>query len=250
MAGRDTSGLQAVNLGRNQTAAGVAFTADLSAVGTVKDDATTNIFSTDQSNILEEERRLIEKVFSIVDKDNSGTIDAKELEEMFKLFGVETHFLTAAIDRVMANADKDRDGLISPTEFYKMLSMKFNKGDSEKDMEDVFDRFGARPATAAIIGKGNKDEMEKEAGIDELHKVALMLGESSMTKMEIKDMIQCFKRLADAAKPKAAVDPQAKQKRTKQANLREAKHYGEEDENNPEYILKLSEFIAIMNMEL
>merc|ERR1712194_494885 len=98
------------------------------------------------SNILDEEKRLIEKVFSIVDKDNSGTIDAKELEDMFKLFGVETHFLNAAIERVMANvSDKGSAGQISPEEFYNLLSAKFSQGDSVKEMEDVFDRMGAKP---------------------------------------------------------------------------------------------------------
>lgn len=246
------------NLGRKAQSTGVAFTSDLSGVGAAQGGAGGDIFRPDQSNVLDQERRLIDKVFSIVDKDNSGAIDAKELEEMFSLFGVETHFLTAAIDRVLANADKDRDGMISPAEFYKLLSQKFNKGDSVKEMEDVFDRMGAKPA-ATRPGfperqrKGKVDKDVKEIGIKEMYEVAQMLGESQMTKMEIKDMIQCFKRLAAASKKTGKgndADPNAKPDRTASKPLREAKHYEETDELDDAFIFRIDEFIEIMNMEL
>jgi len=237
---RDASGM---NLGKKGGPQGAAFTADLSSVGSVGGGAEAQIFSADKTNILDEERRLIEKVFSIVDKDNSGAIDTKELEEMFKLFGVDTSFLSTAIERVMQNVSAESDGMISPAEFYKLLSQKFVKGDSVKEMEDVFDRMGARPASASI----NQQEPDKELGINELHKVALMLGESQMSKVEIKDMIRCFKRLA---KP-VAVEADGKPKRTKPPKLRsEGDHYVETDEKDPQYILSLKEFVAIMNMDL
>merc|ERR1719263_2318814 len=92
-------------------------------------------------DVLSEEKRLIDKVFKIVDTDNSGSIDTKELEEMFHLFGIETHFLTSAINRIMTNVDKDHDGMISPQEFYKLLSQKFEKGDKRKEIMDVFKRI-------------------------------------------------------------------------------------------------------------
>jgi Ca2+-binding EF-hand superfamily protein len=242
--------LSKVNLARAEHAGGATFSVDLAGVGTAQGDASADIFAQDQWNVVDEERKLIEKVFSVVDTDHSGQINAAKLEEMFKVFGVDTRFLTGAIDKIMANVDKDHDGLISPTEFYTMLSQKFQKGDSEKEMEDVFDRMHARPAAAARDrGKDGKGG-EKELGITELHNVSQMLGESEVTKMQIKDMIVCFKRLAvpppDPNKPGSV----SKQKKTKQEALRHSEHYDEDDEKNPEYVLKLSEFIALMNMDL
>jgi len=226
---------------------GAVFTGDLSQVGAPGAAADAQIFAPDKTNILNEERRLIEKVFSIVDKDNSGTIDAKELEDMFTLFGVETLFLNAAIERVMANvADKGSAGMISPEEFYNLLSAKFSKGDSEKEMEDVFDRMGAKPGlkTAKV-----QQDPEKELGIEELYKVSQMLGETRMTKPEIKDMIACFKRLSkNVMDPKGAEEDM--KKRNKPPKLRPSEHYMPEDEKDPQNILNLKEFIAIMNMEL
>lgn len=221
---------------------------DLSTVGAPTTAQTKNqIFTEGTTNILGEERRLIEKVFSIVDKDNSGTIDAKELEDMFKLFGVETHFLNAAIERVMANvADKGNTGMITPEEFYNLLSAKFSKGDSEREMEDVFDRMGAKPGLKTSRGG---EEPDKELGIEELYKVSQMLGETAMSKPEIKDMIACFKRLSkNVLDPKAAEEDM--KKRSKPPKLRPSEHYMAEDEKDPNNILNLKEFIAIMNMEL
>lgn len=245
--GRDASG---TNLSKKAGPTGATFTGDLSQVGAPGGAGSEQIFAPDKADILSEERRLIEKVFSIVDKDSSGTIDSKELEEMFMLFGVETHFLNAAIERVMANVqDKGGEGggMISPEEFYKLLSAKFSKGDSEKEMEDVFDRMGAKPGLKTA--KVQTQEPEKELGIEEFFKVAQMLGESSMSKPEIKDMIKCFKRLA-----KQSLDPvgteEDKKKRTKPPKLRPSEHYTAEDEKDPSNILNLKEFIAIMNLEL
>merc|ERR1719498_1865219 len=105
----------------------VPFGTDLSGASGPGKEA--GLFTPDKTNILDEEKRLIDKVFSIVDKDNSGAIDTKELEQMFQLFGVDTHFLKNAINRIMSNVDGDHDGMISPKEFYALLSQKFEPGD-------------------------------------------------------------------------------------------------------------------------
>lgn len=281
--------------------AGAIFTADLSAIGGVGSSGIEKIFGSDKTDVLDEERRMIEKVFSIVDKDHSGSIDAPELEEMFKLFGVETSFLTAAISRVMQNVDRDHDGQISPEEFYKLLSMKFTKGDSETEMEDVFDRMGAtviptnfemartdrgrqNVAKGLSVGTdvtkngnttgrvdglegdsvrvlwpgGNKELCQakdlkqvpqKELGVKELHKVAVMLGEPNIKYTEIQDMIRCFKRLSDNILNPP--DGKTKSKSAKPKALRtENAAYTEEDQTDPENRLNLAEFIAIMNMDL
>jgi hypothetical protein len=279
--------------------AGAIFTADLSAIGGVGSSGVEKIFGSDKIDVIDEERRMIEKVFSIVDKDHSGSIDAHELEEMFKLFGVETSFLTAAIGRVMQNTDQDHDGHISPEEFYKLLSMKFTKGDSVAEMEDVFDRMGAvvapteRPKGAKghgltmgtdvmFVGTGPKkgttgqvdgidgdsisvlfssgeqatcpakdlqQAPQKELGVKELHKVAVMLGEPNIKYSEIKDMIRCFKRLSDNILNKQQ-ESWTKSKSAKPQKLRKGDPFTEEDTSDPANRLNLAEFIAIMNMDL
>lgn len=153
-------------------------------------------------SILDDEKRLIQKVFSIVDKDNSGSVDMTELKEMFKLFGVDSHYLTSAITRIMTNVDKDFDGQISPDEFYQLLSQKFERDDPDSEKKNVFDRMDK-----------NKDG---RLDVDELHEVSQMLGEN-IGKPEIKNMIKMFHSLYDedyiqkkAACDKAKKDPNHK----------------------------------------
>ncbi|CAE7687284.1 CMD1 [Symbiodinium sp. CCMP2592] len=161
---------------KQQASAGVSFTTDLSNIGSGRQ---TQIFNATQGGVLAEERRLIDKVFSIVDKDNSGQVDIEELKGMFKLFNVEASFLDSAISRIMSNVDKDLDYMISPQEFYQLLSQKFEKEDSEEEMKTVFRRMDKN-------GDGHLD-------FDELHEVATMLGES-IPKSEIKDMVKMFNK--------------------------------------------------------
>merc|ERR1712217_301337 len=101
--------------------------------------------------------------------------------EMFKLFGVDSHFLTNAITRIMSNVDKNFDGMISPQEFYTLLSQKFEKGDPMSEIKSVFARMDT-----------NHDG---QLDVDELHNVSQMLGEN-ITKAEIKEMIKMFNLLS------------------------------------------------------
>eukprot|EP00927_Polykrikos_kofoidii_P069236 TRINITY_DN64617_c0_g1_i1.p1 TRINITY_DN64617_c0_g1~~TRINITY_DN64617_c0_g1_i1.p1 ORF type:complete len:272 (+),score=51.42 TRINITY_DN64617_c0_g1_i1:66-818(+) len=159
--------------GRQQkTSQGVAFQTDFAA-----GRSTTNIFSASSVSPEEEERRLITKVFDLIDTDNSGNIDIKELEGMFKIFDVQTEFLSGAMQRIMATADKDQDGTISASEFHGLLSAKFEKGDSRKDIESVFNR----------MDKNRDGKLDQE----ELMAVAKMLGETP-SRSDVKDMIKTF----------------------------------------------------------
>jgi len=152
---------------------GVSFRTDLSAVGSGR---SSKIFaSAASSNVLNEERRLIDKVFSIIDKDNNQAVDIDELKGMFRLFDVEAAFLDSAINRIMQNVDKDLDYTISPQEFYQLLSQKFSDEDPETEMEAVFNRMNKK--------------RDGKLSVDELHEVSTMLGES-LPKSEIKDMIK------------------------------------------------------------
>jgi len=159
---------------------GTSFSTDFSVSGDERNKQ-NSIFSGGQENILDEERRLIEKVFAIVDQDGSGTIDTSELEEMFRLFSIDTSFLKQAVGRIMQNVDGDHDGSISPQEFYNLLSQKFEKGDPRSEIDNVFQRMDKK--------------RDNCLDVDELHEVATMLGEN-MSKKDVKDMIVNFKILA------------------------------------------------------
>jgi len=134
----------------------------------------------DATDILDEEKRLIDKIFALVDRDHSGTIDGPELKKMFEVFSVDTKFLDTAIERIMANAAPDNDGTISQDAFYKLLSKKFQKGDSRRDIDTAFHRFD----------KNRDDKLD----VEEFHHVAQMLGEN-LKREEIKDMIVTFKKM-------------------------------------------------------
>lgn len=160
--------------GQMEQRKGVAFQTDLGAVGS---GAAQGPFGRASKNIEAEERRLIDKVFNLVDRDGSGHIDITELTGMFAIFGIESQFITSAIARVMNVVDKDRDNMITPGEFYGILSQRFEKGDARKDIDSVFHKM-------------DKDR-DNKLSVDELLEVSTMLGEQS-SKSEIEDMIKVF----------------------------------------------------------
>lgn len=173
-----------------QAQKGISFKTDLSNIGTGKSGSRIFGGGGGVGNVLDEERRLIDKVFGIVDRDNSGSVDVEELKEMFKLFGVDSAFLTSAITRIMSNVDKDFDGMISPQEFYQLLSQKFEKGDPMAEIRSVFGRMNK-----------SKDGL---LNVEEMHEVSQMLGEN-VTKAEIKDMMKMFNKEYQESMRKYAV---------------------------------------------
>eukprot|EP00401_Gymnodinium_catenatum_P043400 CAMPEP_0117525560 /NCGR_PEP_ID=MMETSP0784-20121206/35832_1 /TAXON_ID=39447 /ORGANISM="" /LENGTH=225 /DNA_ID=CAMNT_0005321759 /DNA_START=81 /DNA_END=759 /DNA_ORIENTATION=- len=152
------------------------FATDLSKLGT---SGSSRIFTggVGGGGVLDEERRVIEKVFGIVDKDNSGFIDTNELQEMFKLFGVDSPLLTNTISRIMQNVDRNNDSRISADDFYALLSQKFEKGDPRREIDSVFRKMDRK-------SDGKLD-------LDELSEVATQLGDD-VSKPEIKEMIKLF----------------------------------------------------------
>eukprot|EP00933_Yihiella_yeosuensis_P061560 TRINITY_DN6438_c1_g1_i1.p1 TRINITY_DN6438_c1_g1~~TRINITY_DN6438_c1_g1_i1.p1 ORF type:complete len:212 (-),score=64.40 TRINITY_DN6438_c1_g1_i1:498-1133(-) len=205
----------AARYGKQEASHGVSFQTDLSNIG-----SRSRLFGgAAGANVLDEERRLIDKVFSIVDRDNSGSVDINELKKMFGLFNINEQFLDQAMSRIMANVDKDADCMISPQEFYQLLSQKFEKGDDPNEIKQVFHRMGA---------KGD------EIGVDELHKVSQDLGEN-LNREEIKDMVRCFNK-----------DYQAK---LKDYNHKKKKNPSEKEPEQPK-TLKFSDFLEVMYEEL
>merc|ERR1719456_313050 len=81
-------------------------------------------------------------------------------------------------------------------------------------------------------------ETRKQIGIDELHKVALMLGETHMTKHEIKDMIRCMKRLAQPIVDPAKEEEDRK-KKTKPAKLRSSGVFEDGEQEKKENVMSL-----------
>mmetsp|Transcript_13885 Transcript_13885/g.25855 ORF Transcript_13885/g.25855 Transcript_13885/m.25855 type:complete len:285 (-) Transcript_13885:108-962(-) len=168
----------AINL-KKRTLQGAQFTSDFASIGA---ESNENIFTQTEdfgSKLLEEEARLIDKVFQIVDKDQEGTIDQKKLMNMFKLFNVENLvYVQSAIQKVMVNVDRDNNGLIDREEFASVLSSKFEEGDPEDEMLGCFKEMGAKE-------KNN----ELTLGVKELKQIAEDMGEDDMDETEIRSMI-------------------------------------------------------------
>jgi Ca2+-binding EF-hand superfamily protein len=171
---------------RQRTSAGISFRTDMGQIG--KRDKLFGSGMT--SNVVDEERRLIDKVFSIVDADRSGQIEKDELKDMFGIFDIGSEFLDGALSRIWQNVEKARlsgdmgpgetagsASSISPTEFYKILSQKFNPGDPKREIENVFHKMDK-----------NRDG---RLDIDEIHEISQLLGED-VSRDEIKEMLKLF----------------------------------------------------------
>eukprot|EP00927_Polykrikos_kofoidii_P017014 TRINITY_DN17725_c0_g1_i1.p1 TRINITY_DN17725_c0_g1~~TRINITY_DN17725_c0_g1_i1.p1 ORF type:complete len:248 (+),score=74.55 TRINITY_DN17725_c0_g1_i1:64-807(+) len=155
-----------------------SFTTDFSKMGS--GTGATKLFNAGSggpANVVDQERAMIDKVFQIVDMDNSGTIDMKELEAMFKLFGVESPIVTNTVEKIMNRIDRNHDRNISSQEFYELLSSKFEKGDPKKEIESVFHKMN-KSGTGALTA-------------EEMYDVAQRLGEN-VDRKEIKGMIKMF----------------------------------------------------------
>jgi len=196
---------------------GVAFQTDLANVG---GSGTKGPFGQQAKNVEAQERKDIEKVFNLVDRDGSGHIDITELTGMFSIFGIESQFISTAIARVMSNVDKDRDNMITPSEFYAILSQRFEKGDDVKDMENVFHKMDK-----------NRDG---KLDVDELMEVSTLLGENRK-KSEIQDMIAVFSQSYQTKKKEY--------ERTRGANKTLV-------EPKPPNYLDISDFVKAMQMDI
>jgi len=160
----------------NYAALGVSFKTDLSKVG--GGAASDRIFgASGPVNQVDEERRLIDKVFGICDKDMSGSIDVRELKELLQLCNVDTTFIESSIDKIMSNTDQDFDGMISPQEFHAILSQRFEAGDSREEILKVFAKMDT--------------DQDRFLSVEEILKVSAYMGET-ISREEIEDMIKVF----------------------------------------------------------
>mmetsp|Transcript_40368 Transcript_40368/g.73039 ORF Transcript_40368/g.73039 Transcript_40368/m.73039 type:complete len:212 (+) Transcript_40368:79-714(+) len=135
----------------------------------------SGIPGTQKIDVLTEERELIQQIFNIVDKDNSGNVDTAELFKMFEMFGENTSHLKDALDRIMGKFDGDMDGQISPSEFYSLLSQRFRPDSSEAEIDKV---YGSMCASGELTAR-------------DLFEVGKKLGED-IPLTECQDMIKTF----------------------------------------------------------
>lgn len=195
-----------------------SFSTDFSTLGASSQSRIFGSGGAMSTGVLEEEKSQIEKVFAIVDKDHSGHIDMHELEEMFKLFKEDATLLSNTIQRIMKNVDKDFDGMISASEFYHLLSQKFEKTDTRREIDACFMKMD--------------EKQDQKLDLEEMHKVAQKLGEN-VSKGELKEMLCMFsKQYQDEKKKNDALPAE------KQAPVEE-----------PTY-LTMDEFYAVMTMDI
>jgi len=160
------------------------FTGDMSGTGT----STSRIFGAGEIDVIQSEKDMINRVFKIVDRDNSGTIDARELEDMFEVFDQNTSVLKGALDRILTNTDRNADGLITPAEFIELLTDRFTEDDvlnKEDEVKRVFEKM--------ISNRYSKQEPSDPdppvITVDSLHDISKKLGES-VSKQDISGMIE------------------------------------------------------------
>merc|ERR1719420_1780946 len=145
---------------------------------------------TDTSKLLlDEEHMIIEKAFNILDRDQSGTIEKKELEDaVMKLgFGLEDK---RAVERMLQNVDTDDSGQITKDEFHRMMSRKLTKDDTDAEISQVFRRFDPE-STGKIT-------------LTQLRLVSQKLGEA-VPDSELKEMIDYFEDELSSGKKKGFI---------------------------------------------
>lgn len=213
--------------------AGVAFSTNFADVGVR--GAETRIFNSSMPAgiaMVDEERRLIDRVFSIVDKDRSNSIEIAELQDMFKIFHQESDFLSAALKRIMGNVENARasgedigestgaPNSISPSEFYHILSRKFNPGDPKRDIENVFHK----------MDKNHDGRLDWQ----EIYELSQVLGENEK-KEDIQDMVSLFSRSHQKALAAMAATREKKEDQKKP---------------DPPGFLTLDDFFEVMQVSL
>ena len=114
----------------------------------------------------------IKKMISDIDKDGSGTIDAKELKVAMRALGFEPK--KEEIKKMISDADKGQGGVIDFSDFLDMMTVKMAERDPREEMLKAFRLFD--------------DDESGKISFKNLKRVAKELGEN-MTDEEIQEMI-------------------------------------------------------------
>ena len=75
----------------------------------------------------------IMKIFRLFDEDNTGRISFKNLRKVAKDLG--ENISDAELKDLIGEADRDNDGLISPEDFYRVMSKDSNDPLAEFDSD-------------------------------------------------------------------------------------------------------------------
>ncbi|RLN35802.1 hypothetical protein C2845_PM03G12970 [Panicum miliaceum] len=130
--------------------------------------------------LTQQKRQEIKEAFDLFDTDNSGTIDAKELNVAMRALGFE--MTEEQINQMIADVDKDGSGAIDYEEFEHMMTAKIGERDSKEELTKAF----------RII---DQDRNGKISNID-IQRIAKEVG-VNLTLEEIQDMVQEADRNGD-----------------------------------------------------
>ncbi|KAG8079717.1 hypothetical protein GUJ93_ZPchr0007g3750 [Zizania palustris] len=86
--------------------------------------------------LTQQKRQEIKEAFDLFDTDNSGTIDAKELNVAMRALGFE--MTEEQINQMIADVDKDGSGSIDYEEFEHMMTAKIGERDSKEELTKAF----------------------------------------------------------------------------------------------------------------
>merc|ERR1712198_570656 len=96
-----------------------------------------NIYYIKMDTLTEENLSEVRVMFKRVDKNNDGVISLDELRTVLQT--IFKHLPSHRIDKMVTDADKDKDGQISYEEFYRVLKRKSKKNKLLKAFK-TFDR--------------------------------------------------------------------------------------------------------------
>ncbi|XP_021897624.1 probable calcium-binding protein CML20 [Carica papaya] len=122
--------------------------------------------------LTQQKRQEIKEAFDLFDTDQSGTIDAKELNVAMRALGFE--MTEEQINQMIADVDKDGSGAIDFDEFVHMMTAKIGERNTNDELTKAFQ----------IIDQDKNGKISA----DDIKCVAKELGEN-FTDREINDMI-------------------------------------------------------------
>ncbi|KAI4296652.1 hypothetical protein L6164_036595 [Bauhinia variegata] len=122
--------------------------------------------------LTKQKKQEIKEAFELFDTDNSGTIDAKELNVAMRALGFE--MTEDQINQMIAAVDKDGSGAIDFEEFVHMMTAKIGERDSKEELMRAFN----------IIDQDKNGKIS----VSDIKRIAKELGEH-FDDQEIQEMI-------------------------------------------------------------
>eukprot|EP01066_Platyproteum_vivax_P003437 Platyproteum_vivax@DN14359_c0_g1_i1.p1 len=119
-----------------------------------------------------DQKQEIKEAFDLFDTDNSGSIDASELETAFKALGFDPD--PNEIAKMIKESDSSGEGLVDFDEFLLMMQKKISERNPEEEMTKAFRLYDSDGAGRITLR--------------ELKKIANEIGEK-MSDADLQDMI-------------------------------------------------------------